>query len=144
MARILLAVLLLCAPTAALTDDLQTSRLEQDVRDLQRRVQALSRQVDELRAQLTRSSARPRPPPSTSAPAASSDEWLDASKWQRVRPGMSELEVVSALGPPTSMRAEKNERVLLYALEIGSSGFLGGSVRLRDRLVVEVQAPTLQ
>jgi hypothetical protein len=144
MARILLAVLLLCAPTAALTDDLQTSRLEQDVRALQRQVQALSRQVDELRAQLTRTSNRPGRPPPPSAPATNTGAWLDASKWQRVKPGMSELEVVSALGPPTAMRAEKNERVLLYAVEIGSSGFLGGSVRLRDRIVVEVQAPTLQ
>jgi len=34
--------------------------------------------------------------------------------------------------------------VLLYALEIGSSGFLGGSVTLRDRTVAEVRPPTLQ
>ena len=144
MARVLLAVMLLCAPATALADDLNTSRLEQDVRDLQRRVQALSRQVDELRAQLTRSGNRPKIAPSPAVLPASKDEWLDAAKWQRVKPGMSELEVVSALGPPTSMRAGNSERVLLYAMEIGSSGFLGGSVRLRDRIVVEVQAPTLQ
>jgi hypothetical protein len=144
MARVLLAMMLLCAPMAAPANDLKTAKLEQDVRDLQRQVQALSRQIDELRAQLTRAGDRPAPRPLRPAAPPSTDGWLDASKWQRVKPGMSELQVVSALGPPTSMRAEDNERVLLYAMEIGSSGFLGGSVRLRDRVVVEVQAPTLQ
>ena len=57
---------------------------------------------------------------------------------------MSELEVIGALGPPTSMRTQGNERVLLYAIEIGSSGFLGGSVTLRDRVVSEVRQPVLQ
>jgi hypothetical protein len=144
MARVLLAMMLLCAPLAAPANDLKTAKLEQDVRDLQRQMQALSRQVDELRSQLTRSGDRPTPRPSRPAAPASTDAWLDASKWQTVKPGMSELQVVSALGPPTSMRAEASERVLLYAMEIGSSGFLGGSVRLRDRVVIEVQAPTLQ
>ena len=57
---------------------------------------------------------------------------------------MSELEVIGALGPPTSMREEGGTRVLLYAMEIGASGFLGGSVKLRERAVVEVAQPTLQ
>jgi hypothetical protein len=57
---------------------------------------------------------------------------------------MTELEVIGLLGPPTSMRAQSDERVLLYALEIGTSGFLGGSVTLRDRSVTEVQKPVLR
>jgi hypothetical protein len=57
---------------------------------------------------------------------------------------MSEIEVIGMLGPPTSMRTQGNERVLLYAMEIGSSGFLGGSVTLRDRAVSEVRPPILQ
>ena len=35
-------------------------------------------------------------------------------------------------------------RLLLYAMEIGSSGFLDGSVTLRDRMVVDVQKPVLR
>jgi hypothetical protein len=35
-------------------------------------------------------------------------------------------------------------RTLFWALEIGSSGFLGGNVRLRDRRVVAVETPTLR
>lgn len=57
---------------------------------------------------------------------------------------MSELEVIGTLGPPTSMRDEGGARVLLYAMEIGSTGYLGGSVTLRDRAVSEVRQPVLQ
>jgi len=57
---------------------------------------------------------------------------------------MSELEVIELLGAPTSMREEGDARVLLYAMEIGDSGFLGGSVTLRERVVTEVRQPVLQ
>ena len=142
MARRLL-VLLLMPLTAMAADEQRISFLEQEVRNLQRQVMGLSRQVDELRT-------RPdRPPSATSAVtgAASpvrSDQWLDGKKWRQIRNGMSELEVIGALGPPTSMRTQGNERVLLYAMEIGSSGFLGGSITLRDREVSEVRPPILQ
>ena len=59
---------------------------------------------------------------------------------------MVELEVISLLGPPTSLRgaADSPSRTLMYAMEIGSSGFLSGSVQLRDRAVVEVSPPVLR
>jgi hypothetical protein len=57
---------------------------------------------------------------------------------------MSELEVISLLGPPTSMRTTDGQRVLLYAMEIGASGFLSGRVNMRDRVVLEVQSPVLR
>jgi len=140
--RYLLAALLTLAPmTAWSSDESRLSFLEQEVRNLQRQVQSLSRQLDELRTRPD----RPSPPASVApVPSAASGQWIDAAKWRRVQPGMSELEVVELLGPPTSMREEGGTRMLLYALEIGTTGFLGGSVRLRDRAVVEVRAPSLQ
>ena len=48
---------------------------------------------------------------------------------------MSEFEVITALGPPSSVRDADGSRVLLYALEIGGGAFLGGSVTLRERAV---------
>ena len=65
---------------------------------------------------------------------------------QRVRPGMGELEVIEILGAPTSVRgsAEAPSRTLMYALEIGTSAFLSGQVRLTDRRVTEVQPPVLK
>jgi hypothetical protein len=124
------------------SNESRLSFLEQEVRNLQRQVQSLSRQLDELRTRPERPAA-----PLASAvppPPATAGQWVDAAKWRRVQPGMSELEVVELLGPPTSMREEGGTRTLLYALEISATGFLGGSVRLRDRTVIEVRVPALQ
>lgn len=144
-ARSILAfVLCTFAIGASAADEFKIIQLEQDMRNLERRVDTLNREVDQLRARLAR--AGDRPPPARAAESAepTSMDWLDAANWDRVRPGMSELEVISALGPPTSMRLQDDARVLLYAMEIGSSGFLSGSVTLSDRKVVEVERPVLK
>lgn len=136
--------ILLCLPAVALAaDDARVMRLEQDVRALQRDVQVLSRQIDQLRLQTTRPGAegRPAPPP---PPLTDSSGWLDAAKWKKLRPGMSELDVITILGAPTSTRERDGARELLYAMEIGTAAFLGGSVVLRDRKVVDVQLPALK
>jgi hypothetical protein len=146
MARLLLLFLFLPLAASA-ADEGRLSFLEQEVRNLQRQVQVLSRQMDELRTRpgrLDQKSLEPGGAASGAASAATQPRWVDASLWRRVRAGMSELEVINALGPPTSMRQEDGVRVLLYAMEIGASGFLGGSVKLRDRAVSEVNQPTLQ
>ena len=147
MSRAFLALIVLLAPSASIAaDDLKVSQLEQDVRDLQRQVRAQSQQIDELRMQLGRPATQPGTSPSAASVAstASVRTWVDASRWQRLKTGMSELEVIALLGAPTSMRMKDNDRVLLYAMEIGSSGFLSGSVTLRGRVVVEVQVPALR
>ncbi len=135
-------VLLAWMPLLAAADDARVSFLEQEVRNLQRQVQALSRDLDEIRTRPPRLGPGAKPV-AKSAPVAS-DRWVDAAKWNALRPGMTELELIGSLGPPTSMREENGTRTLLYALEIGESGFLGGSVTLRDRVVVEVRKPMLQ
>ena len=144
MARLLLAFLILPL-TASAADEGRFSFLEQEVRNLQRQVQILTRDMNELRTRPDRLDVKSNA--AGSAPAAASAElprWVDASRWRRLRAGMSEIEVIGSLGAPTSMREENGARVLLYAMEIGGSGFLGGSVTLRERAVVEVNAPTLQ
>jgi cell division septum initiation protein DivIVA len=149
MRYLLLALLGVFVGQSALAQDDVTYRLmklEQDVRNLERQVQTLARQLDEQRQQLSRAGERSLPATrSAEATAAgSSSAWLEASRWDRVKTGMSELEVINVLGPPTSMRAENGARVLLYAMEIGSSGFLGGSVEFRDRAVTAVNKPVLK
>jgi hypothetical protein len=151
-------VALMLAPWAAAAQDHRVTYLEQEVRSLQRQVMALSRQVEQL--------SRPapeRPALSDAHSAAQSSEqasdrasthrasvdranaaWVNAGKWQRLRVGMGELEVIELLGPPTSMRQQDGARVLLYAMELGASGFLGGSVTFRDRAVSEIRKPELQ
>jgi hypothetical protein len=150
MRQLLLPVLLLGAPIAPLTaiaaDDLKVSQLEQDVRELQRQVLAQAQQITQLRAQLNRPASAPVASPARSpqVSAGKSEIWLDASRWALIKPGMGELEVVSLLGPPTSMREKDGDRQLLYAMEIGASGFLSGSVTLRDRVVLKSQKPELR
>ena len=142
MTRALVAMLVLVALPAAGADEVRFSFLEREVRAVQQQVQTLQRQMEEL---TTRPARRESPStPRAEAPVTDLPKWVDAAKWQRLRPGMSELEVIGTLGAPTSMREMGGGRVLLYALEIGASGFLGGSVTLRERAVVEVRQPTLQ
>ncbi len=142
------ALLLLTAwlsPSVA-ADDFKVMKLEQDVRNLERQVQELQRQLVDLQ-QRSRPGMDTRAPAAATGPASNTTgQWLNAANWQRVRPGMTELEVISLLGPPTSLRggADSPSRTLMYAMEIGSSGFLGGSVQLRDRVVVEVSPPVLR
>lgn len=121
-------------------------KLEQDVRNLERQVQTLTRQIDELKQQSARAGDHSAlgTRSSTATAEASSTAWLEAARWNRVRTGMSELEVIDILGPPTSMRKDGDARVLLYAMEIGSSGFLGGSVEVRNQAVSAVYKPVLK
>ena len=145
-ALIALLALLGQSAAAAQDDTYRLMKVEQDVRNLERQVQTLTRQLDELRQQSSRTGDRSAPAPRSSAASAasSSTAWLEAARWDRIRVGMSELEVIGLLGPPTSMRQEGDARVLLYAMEIGSAGFLGGSVALRERAVSEVNKPALR
>jgi hypothetical protein len=167
MARLLTILVLVCLPrVAAAADDFKVLQLEQDVRELTRQMQAQSRQIDELRRQLASpgagaagASRTPAGPPRTDPDAGarpgtvgsgttadnpSDPAWLDATRWARLKPGAPEFEVIQALGPPTSMRMQGEDRVLFYALEIGASVFLGGSVTLRDRVVTGIRLPVLQ
>ena len=148
MRYLLIALLALLGQSAGAADDdtYRLMKVEQDVRNLEQQVRTLTRQLDELRQQSTRAGERPSSATRTAAAsaAASSTAWLEASRWDRVRVGMSELEVINLLGPPTTMRQEGDERTLLYAMEIGSSGFLGGSIAFRDRAVSEVHKPVLK
>ena len=145
MRYICFALLLTLAwPLTAQEDNFRIMKLEQDVRNLERQVGDLSRQVEDLKQQLTRPDMQapkgPKPGAASAAPAA----WINAGNWDRVRSGMSELEVISILGLPTSMRTNDRNRVLLYATEIGPSDFLSGSVTLRDGEVTEVTQPVLK
>lgn len=140
-----LVALLLCTPVAAgAADALKISQIEQDILRLQQQIQDQARQIEALRLRLAQPPTLPEVRNPDRTPPVQSGTWLDASKWARVQPGMNELEVITLLGPPTSMRSNGDDRVLLYAMEIGGSGFLGGSVTLRERRVLQVQNPQLR
>src|SRR6185436_1436400 len=116
-----LAVLALLSGQSLGADDQRVSFLEQEVRNLQRQMQSLTWQGDQLR---TPTSPPATLPPAVRAPVSGAlPRWVDASKWRQLRRRMSELDVIASLGPPTSMRAEEGGRKLFYAMEIGDNGF---------------------
>ena len=144
MQRLILVAALHLLTASAAADDFKIMKLEQDVRNLERQVQTLTREIAELRTRLARRGDQRALARSSGERAPASLDWLSAANWEQVRPGMSELEVISVLGPPTSMRATDDGRVLLYALEIGSTGFLSGNVTLKEQQVTTVEKPTLK
>lgn len=138
-------LMLSVAGWATAADDYKVIKLEQDMRRLEQQVRDLSREIADLRRQ---TGAPALSPPREQEPVAApaSRLWLQAKNWQRLRVGMTELEVIDALGPPTSTRpaADDAGRILFYALEIDTGSFLGGSVELRDRRVIEINTPVLK
>ena len=142
---ILAMLTLSAAGFATAADDYKVIKLEQDVRRLEQQVRDLSREIADLRRQMG-GPAISAPREQQKAVPSTSPPWLQAKNWQRLRVGMSELEVIDVLGPPTSTRGsdDGSRRILFYALEIDTGSFLGGSVELRDRRVVEIDTPVLK
>jgi hypothetical protein len=138
----LCAILFATAVDAA--DDFRVMKLEQDVRTLERQLQSLQRQLDDLQRQL-RNDQPAIELRSSPADDAMNEKWLSAATWNRIRRGMSELEVIELLGKPTALRPDAQGRsALLYTMEIGTTGFLSGSVSFDAGKVVDVQVPTLR
>jgi hypothetical protein len=144
-ARVAWLLLLVSAVTVA--DELKTTNLQQDVLELQRLVRQQQTRIEALERQLgsrppVTTTATPGVTRTTEVPA----NWLNGGDWDRVRPGTSELEVIRILGVPNSLRksADGGRRILYYALEIGTGGFLSGSVTIADHKVVEVEKPTIK
>lgn len=157
MRRMLTVIMLLVPVLASAQDSAELARLDQEVRQLQREVLTLSQLVTQLRSRIDRDQASsvqsgialPRIATGgqrSAAPGAAATEsrWINAAAWRSLRTGMSDLDVIAALGAPTSTRGVEPERILLYALEIGPSSFLAGSVTLRDRAVVSIETPVLK
>jgi TolA-binding protein len=144
---LLLPLLLAMAQFATAADDYKVIKLEQDVRKLEQEVRDLSRQIAELRRQAgTLSSPTSAPEPREPAAPSGSSPWLQAKTWQRLEVGMSELQVIDTLGPPTSTRdaTDAGSKVLFYAMEIATGNYLSGSVEMRDRRVVKINPPALK
>ena len=138
------AALLFVLPSWA-ADDLRVRQLENEVMRLQRELDTQARRIEGLERSL-RNVPPGVPAASASRPADSSPAWLVTANWDRVRPGMKAVDVIAALGRPTSVRTEPNGKVsaLFYALELGPDAVLAGNVRMDDAGVAEINRPTLK
>jgi len=129
-------------------DALRIEELRQDIAELRRLIREQSRRIDNLErlarmpdapdaARRTREGVPLTLPPG-------SDKWLSSRNWDRVKPGMKELEVLDILGYPTSVREGTKGKTLFYTVPIGESGFLSGRVIIAGEEVREVEKPTLR
>jgi len=124
--------------------DARVHQLESEVTRLQSELDAQARRIEVLEQ-----AARIAPPASLLAPGArqdSSPAWLVSSSWDRIKPGMTALEVISILGRPTSTRHSDDGKLTLmfYAMELGPNAFLSGTIRVNDSGVVEISRPVLK
>ena len=138
------------ATGAAPIDEFRISDIEQQIRDLQTSVREQARMINELQQkidrQLATNSTTPPAATTTSADSPAAAPWLNARNWQQLKPGMNELQVVALLGAPTQTRRTETAdgRQLLYAMEIGRSGFLSGKVTMIAGQLSSFELPTLK
>ncbi|MGQ0833619.1 MAG: hypothetical protein ACT4O5_01640 [Gammaproteobacteria bacterium] len=146
---ILIACVLWSAGSAAVdAEDVRVEQLRQDVAELNRVVREQARKIESLEREIARlkSAATPGRPRSAKDGADVGElAWVSSGPWRKLRPGMSESEVIALLGPPTAVRGDgEASKTLLYTLELEGTGFLSGSVELGSGQVREVREPQLR
>ena len=136
---------MLFVPTSHAQDELRVRQLENEVMRLQRELDDQSRRIENLERGV-RTAGPAVPSFANPRPADNSPAWLVSSNWDRLRPGMKDLDVIAVLGRPTSARPdpEGKSHVLFYALEIGPNAVLAGNVRVGDAGVAEINRPQLK
>ncbi len=137
-----------CGSSAHAADDIRTGKLEQDILELQRQVRQQDRRIEALERELATAPRGSGSVPAGNRAANSSlpGTWMQIANWDRLKPGMPELDVVQALGPPTSLRSAEDgsRKTLYYAMEIGTGSFLIGTVVIAGQRIVEIQKPTFR
>jgi hypothetical protein len=155
LARVMAGVLMgavLCwtaVVPAGAQDELRVRQLENEVSRLQRELDAQSRRIDELERNIRGSAASalsPAPPDVIRRDTESSPAWLLTTNWDRIKPGMKDVDVIALLGRPTTIRPDPDGKghSLMYALELGPNAVLAGSVRLDESGVAQVTKPILR
>ncbi|MGD1097918.1 MAG: hypothetical protein ABSB35_38770 [Bryobacteraceae bacterium] len=142
MQRTLIAaglLLLTCAIATAQTRDPRVDELTKETEQLKRRIADQDGRIAELEKAVKslRATAAPLP---TSIPAET-PPWHQASNWTLIKTGMSESQVVAALGPPTSVDSSMDKRTLYYNPDANSKSTLKGSVTLIDDRVTAMTPP---
>lgn len=130
--------------SAAPIDEFRISDIERKIRDLETATREQARLIAQLQSQTP--GAKTNAPAASAIPPHDEQRWLMAGSWARLKPGMSELQVIELLGVPTQVRSSDNgqTRSLLYAMEIGRSGFLSGKVELQSSKLTLIELPHLK
>jgi hypothetical protein len=131
---------------AAPIDEFRISDIEQKIRDLESTTREQARQIAQLQTRVGGSLSANPPAATDNSPTTGDQRWLIAANWARLKLEMSELQIIDLLGVPTQIRTSDDgqTRSLLYAMEIGRSGFLSGKVDLQDNKVSSIEPPRLR
>ncbi|MFQ2006792.1 hypothetical protein ACK34G_15935 [Aeromonas veronii] len=140
--RLYLFLLLTLGPSTLWADDaVRIRQLEEDIRILKRTVIDQSERIDALERQLSTSAPASTIGKRSPAPAGTvTGGWHSPANWGRVKDGMSQSQVVSLLGQPTSIENIGPYRTLFYRGEVNGS-FVSGNAKLTDDRVWQVNEP---
>ena len=141
----------IAAPFAIADDAARISRLETEIQQLRSQIDEQNRRIQRLEAALARGTtapaAVPRPSPRSgdmrtdAGPGTEPQPWHTAPAWERVKPGMTEDEVVAILGSPSAADSIGALKSLFYRDAPGRPD-LSGHVNLKDGRVVAVARPS--
>jgi len=117
-------------------DDLkgEITSLKQTVLKHEQRIAALEKAIARLLAPGNSPLSKKTGKPKSITPGG----WQVPSNWERIKKGMSERQVISILGQPTSVKNLSSYRTLFYR------GFISGKVELDDDQVWMVRKPVFE
>ena len=152
LAVILAATTMAFLPVASSADDsARINRLETEIQQLRTQIDVALRRIQQLEEEIERKNGEalvgatpPKLPDQAPTPAplkAGNFPWHSPEPWTRIRPGMTQAEVVAILGEPTQVESMESYKTLFYRGSVAGTGSPNGLVNLRDDKVVAVKKP---
>lgn len=135
-----LAVMLFWLATATSADD------SAQIHEMERQISLLKDIVAEQGARIRKLELLQGTTPTQSRSSeagsisATRPPWHDPKAWSRLKTGMSEAQIVSILGRPTSVERISFHR-LIYRGEVAGSGYVTGSVSLHNEQLFTISEP---
>jgi len=109
----------------------EINTLKEVVQAQDRRIEALERELADLKARLTPTSSQS----TRSGPIPAQGGWRNPDNWKRIKANMSEQQVIAILGRPT--RRDGVGRVtVFYEGEVEGAGYVSGNIGLWDNQVM--------
>jgi hypothetical protein len=102
------------------------------------RIEALER---ELRGKSSASELNVSTKAQTQTAPSAGQPWHDRNAWGRVKNGMSEAQVVSILGRPTSVETVGSYKTIVFRGPVSGAVSVTGNVKLQDDRVWQVNTP---
>ena len=116
----------------------EVEMLKGTVLEQNRRIEALERKLPGETSAISPTVTNER---ATQSKALVSPPWHDGISWGRVKEGMSEAQVISILGPPTSLDVIGGDKTLFYRGVVSGSVSVSGNTKLHNDRVWQVNTP---